>query len=175
MAHMTSSEEPADVTDSGVGRSSKSARKRAAASLQDLGVELAGWPDAELEALGLPDGLIAALGELRRLRSRGARLRQRQYIGKLMRRIDPEPVIARIDARKREHDRQVRAFQQIERWRDRLLVAEAVAIDDFLAVFPAAERATLLRLVDAARGERAADRPPAAARELFAHLKQWIR
>ena len=175
MLRMTSSEEPADATDPDSGRPSKSARKRAAASLQDLGVELADWPDAELEAVGLPEGLIAAIRELRRLRARGAQLRQRQYIGKLMRRIDPAPVIARIDARKREHDRQVRAFQQIERWRDRLLGAEATAIDDFLAAFPAAERATLLRLVDAAQAERATDRPPAAARELFAQLKQWIR
>ncbi len=175
MVRMASSEEPVDATDPGVERPSKSARKRAAASLQDLGVELAGWPDAELDALGLPDGLAGAIRELRRLRAHGAQLRQRQYIGKLMRRIDPEPVIARIDARKHEHDRQVRAFQQIERWRDRLLGAEAAAIDDFLAAHPAADRATLLRLVEAARGERAAGRPPAAARELFAHLRQWIR
>jgi ribosome-associated protein len=175
MGRMTSSEEPADATEPGVERPSKSARKRAATSLQDLGVELAGWPDAELDGLGLPDELAAAIRELRRLRAHGARLRQRQYIGKLMRRIDPEPVIARIDARKREHDRQVRAFQQIERWRDRLIGPEAAAVDDFLAAHPAADRASLLRLVEAARAERAAGRPPAAARELFAQLKQWIR
>ncbi len=175
MVRMASSEEPVDATDPGVERPSKSARKRAAASLQDLGVELAGWPDAELDALGLPDGLAGAIRELRRLRAHGAQLRQRQYIGKLMRRIDPEPVIARIDARKHEDDRQMRAFEQVERWRDRVLGAEAAAIDDFLAAHPAADRATLLRLVEAARGERAAGRPPAAARELFAHLRQWIR
>ncbi|MDE2295815.1 MAG: DUF615 domain-containing protein [Gammaproteobacteria bacterium] len=172
---MTSSEEPADSTEPGGERPSKSARKRAAASVQDLGVELADWPDAELDALGLPEGLVVAIRELRRLRARGARLRQRQYIGKLMRRIDPQPVLARIDARKREHDRQVRAFQQIERWRDRLLGTESAAADAFLAACPTADRATLLRLVEAARGERAAGRPPAAARELFAQLKQWIR
>ncbi len=174
MARMNSRDEAQNPAEPDDERPSKSARKRAAASLQDLGVELAEWPDAELDSLGLPDGLIAAIRELRRLRARGAQLRQRQYIGKLMRGIDPQPVIARIDARKREHDRHVRAFQQVERWRDRLLGAEAAAIDDFLAAFPAADRATLLRLVEAARAERAASRPPAAARELFTHLKRWI-
>ncbi len=175
MTRMKSSEDPADATEPDGGRPSKSARKRAATSIQDLGVELADWPDAELDTLGLPDGLLAAIRELRRLRSRGAQLRQRQYIGKLMRRIDPQPVMERIDARKREHDRQVRTFQQIERWRDRLLGTEAGAIDDLVAAFPAADRATLQRLVATAREERAAGRPPTAARELFAHLKQWIR
>ena len=74
-------------------RQSKSARKREAASLQELGVELAGLPDPEIAALDLPDKLFAALRDLKRLPSHGAQVRQRQYIGKLMRDIDPAPVL----------------------------------------------------------------------------------
>ena len=62
-----------------------------------------------------------ALRDLRRLPSHGAQVRQRQYIGKLMRAIDPEPVLAKLAERKTRHDQEIRQFQQIERWRDRLL------------------------------------------------------
>jgi len=162
------------VTENEAGPS-KSARKRAATELQDLGVELAELSDAELEALGLPDGLVAALRELRRLRARGARLRQRQYIGKWMRRIDPQPVLAHLAARKREHDREVREFQQIERWRDRLLAGGADALAEFVAACPGADRAMLARLLEEARRERTAGRPPTAARALHSRLEHWLR
>src|SRR5215475_9068396 len=89
-------------------RSSKSARKREASSLQDLGVKLAELPDQEIEALDLPENLFIALRDLRRLPSHGAQVRQRQYIGKLMRKIDPEPVLKKLAERKLRHDIETR-------------------------------------------------------------------
>ncbi len=89
-------------------RSSKSARKREAASLQELGVKLSALPDQEIKALDLPDNLFVALRDLRRLPSHGAQVRQRQYIGKLMRDIDPEPVLAKLAERKQRHDLDIR-------------------------------------------------------------------
>jgi ribosome-associated protein len=91
---------------------SKSARKRDATALQELGVELAALPAAALDALDLPETLRDAVMELRRLKSHGAALRQRQYIGKLMRKIDAEPIRAQLAQRKNAHDsaaRQLRA------------------------------------------------------------------
>jgi ribosome-associated protein len=73
-------------------RPSRSARKRAAEGLQKLGVRLVGLRDAELKALTLPEELLAAIHEARRLRARPAIARQHQYIGRLMRDIDPEPI-----------------------------------------------------------------------------------
>lgn len=73
-------------------RPSRSARKRAAEALQKLGVKLIALRDAELDALTLPDELLAAIHEARRLSNRAALARQRQYIGKLMRDVDPEPI-----------------------------------------------------------------------------------
>jgi len=73
-------------------RPSRSARKRAAEALQKLGVKLIALRDAELDALTLPEELLAAIHEARRLNSRAALARQRQYIGKLMRDVDPEPI-----------------------------------------------------------------------------------
>ncbi len=179
MGNMTSTEGTLDTGETEEERQSKSARKREAAALQDLGVQLSALPDQEIKELGLPDTLFIALRALRRLPSHGAQVRQRQYIGKLMRQIDPAPVLAKLAERKQRHDTEIRHFQIIERWRDRLLEAgepgsESAAIDEFLADFPAADRATLSRLVEKAGRERAEQRSPVAARELFAYLRQLL-
>src|SRR5450759_4782635 len=155
-------------------RHSKSARKREAASLQELGVRLAALPDQEIKALNLPDSLFAALRDLRRLPSHGAQVRQRQYIGKLMRDIDPEPVLAKLAERKQRHDLEIRHFQQIERWRDQLLSEPGTAIDELLAEYPKADRATLAKLLEKAERERLEQRSPVGARELFAFLRQLL-
>src|SRR6202142_1377823 len=155
-------------------RQSKSERKREAASLQELGVKLAALPDQEIKELELPDTLFVALRALRRLPSHGAQVRQRQYIGKLMREIDPEPVLAKLAERKQRHDVEIRQFQQIERWRDRLLSEDGSAVDEFLHEIPAADRATLVRLIEKANRERAEQRSPVGARELFAYLRQVL-
>ncbi len=153
---------------------SKSARKREAASLQELGVKLSALPDQEIKDLDLPENLFIALRALRRLPSHGAQVRQRQYIGKLMREIDPEPVLAKLAERKQRHDVEIRQFQQIERWRDRLLSENGTAVDEFLHEIPAADRATLVRLIEKANRERAEQRSPVGARELFAYLRQLL-
>ena len=155
-------------------RQSKSARKREAASLQELGVELAGLPDPEIAALDLPDKLFAALRDLKRLPSHGAQLRQRQYIGKLMRDIDPAPVLAKLAERKLRHDSEIRRFQLVERWRDRLLSEPATALAELLEEYPGADRAALTRLLEKAERERVDQRAPAATRELFAFLRQLL-
>jgi ribosome-associated protein len=156
------------------GRPSKSARKREAASLQDLGVDLAELPEPEIAALDLPDNLLAALRELKRLGSHGARLRQRQYIGKLMRKIDPEPLRRKLAERKLLHDAEIRRFQLAERWRDRLLEEPSTALPALLEAYPVADRAALSRLLERAQREERERRAPAAARELFGHLARLI-
>src|SRR6202789_4671339 len=127
-------------------RHSKSARKREAASLQELGVKLSALPDQELKALDLPESLFVALRDLRRLPSHGAQVRQRQYIGKLMRTIDPEPVLAKLAERKQRHDLEIRHFQQIERWRDRVLSEPVDGLKELLQEYPHADQAILSKL-----------------------------
>ena len=76
-------DEPTD--DEGEERPSKSARKRAAHAVQDLGETLIGLRPAQLQALNLPEALAEAVRAARNITSRAAGARQRQYIGKLMR------------------------------------------------------------------------------------------
>ena len=155
-------------------RLSKSARKREAATLQELGVQLSALPDQEIKALGLPDSLFTALRDLRRLPSHGAQVRQRQYIGKLMRTIDPEPVLAKLAERKQRHDSEIRHFQQIERWRDRLLSEPAAGALELQQAYPQIDRDALLKLLDKAEKERLEQRSPVGARELFAFLRELL-
>jgi ribosome-associated protein len=153
---------------------SKSARKREATALQELGVQLAGLPDAEMTQLDLPENLVTALRTLRRLSSRGAQVRQRQYIGKLMRTIDAEPVLARLAEKKLRHDTEVRHFQNLERWRERLLEEPEAASRDLLREYPGADAAQLSRLLFKIKRESEDRRSPAGARELFAWLRELM-
>jgi ribosome-associated protein len=173
MGNMSSENKTEDTGESEEQRLSKSARKREAASLQELGVKLSALPDQEIKALDLPENLFVALRDLRRLPSHGAQVRQRQYIGKLMRNIDPEPVLAKLAERKQRHDVEIRHFQQLERWRDRLL-SEPGAIDELLEEYPNADRSALTKLLEKAEKERLEQRSPVGARELFAFLRQLI-
>src|SRR5882757_4909567 len=176
MRNMTTSEfnESGETGETEEQRLSKSARKREAATLQELGVQLSALPDQEIKALGLPDSLFTALRDLRRLPSHGAQVRQRQYIGKLMRTIDPEPVLAKLAERKQRHDSEIRHFQQIERWRDRLLSEPAAGALELQQAYPQIDRAALLKLLDKAERERLEQRSPVGARELFAFLRELL-
>jgi len=173
MGKMTSGGEDGGYEESSERRASKSARKREAATLQELGVQLAALPDREIAELDLPEKLTVALRDLRRLPTHGAQLRQRQYIGKLMRSIDPEPLLAKLKERKHRHDVEVRHFQKIENWRERLL-EEPDAVEELLDEYSAADRGELSRLLDKAAKERAEQRSPSAARELFAFLRRLM-
>ena len=71
---------------------SKSARKREYIALQKLGEELITLKESDLDRLPLDDNLREAVSEARQMKAHGALRRQKQYIGKLMRHIDPEPI-----------------------------------------------------------------------------------
>ena len=119
-------DDPGD--DGGTERPSKSARKRAAHAAQDLGEALVRLSDAELSALELPEALREALRAARRIASRAALARQRQYIGKLMRQVDPEPIRAALAARSERHARDTERFRRVENWRERLVTEGEAAL-----------------------------------------------
>lgn len=81
---------------------SKSARKREYLALQKLGESLILLQESDLLALDLDEDLLEAVLEAKRMKKRGALRRQKQYLGKLMSRADPEPIraaLARMDKR----------------------------------------------------------------------------
>jgi ribosome-associated protein len=163
-------------------RPSKSERKRAAHAAQDLGEALIRLRDAELDALSLPERLTDAIREARRITSRAGGARQRQYIGKLMREMDLEPIRAALAARSERDALESQHFQRAENWRERLIVEGDSALDALARLRPRLDRERWSHWVDAARAERArggvaqrAGRTAGpAARELFRALRALL-
>jgi ribosome-associated protein len=73
---------------------SKTARKREFLALQKLGEELIALKESDLRQIGLDEDLLEAVLEARKIKSHSALRRQKQYIGKIMRHVDPEPIRA---------------------------------------------------------------------------------
>ena len=139
-------------------------------ALQSLGARLVALDAARLATLDLPERLADAVTLARTITRHEARRRQMQYIGRLMREVDPAPIEAALE-RFAEGPAQDKArFAALERWRTRL-IDEPAALDDFVAAHPRADRAALAELIAKARAERGGSSPPHHQRALFRLLK----
>lgn len=148
---------------------SKTQLKREAEALQSLGEALAELPSDALEPLGLPDRLLHALEELRRITSHEARRRQRQFIGRLMRNVDPAPLQALLESRARPSREAARLFRIAEQWRDRLVAEGAAAVSAFVIACPGVDATELGEAVEAARAGRSG-----APKRLFRMIKALV-
>ena len=152
---------------------SKTQRKKQMLALQDLGAELVALNEDQLMAMALPENLHDAVIGAKGMTKFEARRRQLQYIGKLMRTIDPEPVRARIDAWKTKTRERTARLHLIGRWRERLLADDA-ALGELVASYPHADAQQLRGLVRNAQRERLLDSPPKSYRTLFQALREII-
>lgn len=134
--------------------------------LQDLGETLTKLSREQLKQLDLPEILVDAIEELERVGKHEATRRHMQYIGKLMRDIDPVPIRAQIDRWESGTRANVAAFKTAERWRDRL-IAEPNALGEFVLTQPDVDRKALAVLIEKAKLESARGQAPAAARQIF--------
>jgi ribosome-associated protein len=150
---------------------SKTRRKQEMHDLQALGAELVGLSAAHLERMVLPAELAQAVRAARRIASHEARRRQVQYIGKLMRGIDAEPIRAQLAAVHGGSAQERARHQRLEHWRARLLEDDG-ALTEFFQAHPASDLQQLRALIRNARREQAAARPPRAYRELFRVLRE---
>jgi len=143
-------------------------------ALQDMGEALVALEPKRLAELAaeafLPDTLIDAIREARAITAWGARKRQIQYIGKLMREVDPEPIRRRLDLLAHGRDANAARLHALEQLRDRL-IAEPTTLDRLAAEFPRLDRPRLRALIQKARDERERGAAPHAFRELFRALK----
>ena len=156
----------------GAERPSKSAAKRAALAAQELGEALIDLSDGELDALALPEELTAAVRAARRITSRAGGARQRQYIGKLMRALDPEPIRAALAARGAVSAREAERFRRVEAWRERLIEGGAAVLEELGRAHPGIDTAEWAQRVADAQAERSRRAGAAgASRELFRALR----
>jgi ribosome-associated protein len=157
----------------GYTRPSKSQLKRDMHDLQDLGEALVAFPEDQLNALEISESLLEAIRELKRTRTHGGRRRQMQYIGKLMRGIDAEPIRAAVEAMQRGRDQESMALHEAERWRARFMEGDE-ALTEWVAEHPAGDLQKLRSLIRAARaaaGDAPAHPNVRAFRELFRFIK----
>jgi ribosome-associated protein len=144
--------------------------KREAEQAQHLGEQLIALKESELAALDLPEPVADAIRAARTIRQHGALRRQRQYIGKLMRKIDIEPIRAALADREQDRHRNARDFKALETWRERLLNDGDTALKAWLAEHPQSDAEKLRGLIDnACKAPNPATRKT-ASRSLFRYL-----
>lgn len=162
--------DPDEVPDHGYTKPSKSQQKRDMTALQKLGEELVLQSAERLERVDMPDDLRTAIADARRITDHEGRRRQMQFIGRLMRDVDPGPIRAALDAWTGASRAETNLLHELERWRERLL-ADDEALTAFATEYPAAlNPATLQQLrttIRATKKERVDQRPPKNHRELF--------
>ena len=139
--------------------------------LQALGAALVALPDASVASIALPDSLAQAITEARRITSREGKRRQLQYIGRLMRDLDPEPIRAELDRIEGRSAAEAARHRRLEQLRGRLLEDDE-ALTEFAREHPAADLQVLRALIRNARREQKEGRPPHAFRELFRVLRE---
>lgn len=150
---------------------SKTKKKREVEELQKLGAALIALPAVTLDALDLPAQLLVAVRDAQRFTSHGAKRRQLQFIGKVMRKIDPEPVRAAVAAITNQ-SATVRARQKrLEQWRERL-IADDAALTEFAGAHAGADLQAMRTIIRNARKEIAESKPPRAQRELFRLIRE---
>jgi len=163
-------ESPADDT---AQASSKTQRKNDAHALQQLGAELVALSRAQLLQLDLHEPLLDAVLAAQRIDAHEGKRRQLQFIGKLMRNVDPAPIQARLDEWKAVPAAQVARMHRLENWRERLL-AEPGALNELATEFPHADLQQLRTLIRNVQREREQGKPPKNYRAMFQFLRDII-
>ena len=151
---------------------SKTQKKRDAEALQTLGLQLTQLSDEQLQQVPLPENLLDAILTARKIHQHGGLKRQQQYIGKLMRNLDPQPIEQVLNQFQMKRKRETTQFHQIEQWRDQLINNSSTAMDEVLSQFPDLDRQYLRQLVRNAQDGSNEQKSKKAARKLFQYLQE---
>jgi ribosome-associated protein len=150
---------------------SRTEKKKAALSLQELGEQLVTLSNEQLRSIDLPESLFTAIQLAKKTTKHVPLLRQMQYIGTLMRKHDTAAIRELLHTIEEGNHKRTMAFRQIETWRDELVAGNDQVLETVLAERPLADRRQLLDLVKKARDERSRNTPsPKASRALFRYL-----
>lgn len=141
-----------EIDENGYDRPSKSQVKREMHALLDLGKRLIELSDDRLKQLQLDERLLAAIKDAKRITAREGRRRQIHFVGKLMRMVDPEPILQQLDIWENGSREQTQAMHRLEALRD-LLLRNDDALTEFMNEFSGADIQQLRTLIRAARKE----------------------
>jgi ribosome-associated protein len=153
------------------GRPSKTKQKEAMHELRDLGAELVELSVGQLKKINLPENIFDAVRECQKITAHGARRRQIQYLGKLMRGVDDEPIRAGLAMLRGESAAETARLHRLERFRTRLLEDEAV-LAEIAAQWPGVDIQHLRTLRRNALKEKDNNKPPKNFRAIFQILQE---
>ena len=153
------------------GRPSKTKQKEAMHELRDLGAELVELSVGQLKRINLPENIFDAVRECQKITAHGARRRQIQYLGKLMRSVDDEPIRAGLALLRGESSAETARLHRLERLRVKLLEDEST-LSDIAALWPSVDLQHLRQLRRNAIKEQEQNKPPKNFRAIFQVLQE---
>lgn len=154
---------------------SKSQIKRDMIALQELGIKVMSLSKQQLDTLPLNETILAAVEESKRITQHEAKRRHAQYVGKLMRQADHEAIRYGLDLLDPSSEAHSQFFQQVERWRDRMMDNLADNMAAFLELYPDTNRQLLRQLATNAKKE--VEKKPdqwASRKKLFQFIKSTM-
>ncbi|WP_226702217.1 ribosome biogenesis factor YjgA [Microbulbifer elongatus] len=153
---------------------SKTQIKEEMHQLQELGKKLTELSAAKLAEVPMDADLAEGIATMHRIKSREARRRQLQYIGKLMRKADVEAIEAVLEKHKEQDHLHLRFDRMAEEWRERLLTQGKEAQSAFFDAFPGADHQQLRTLIRESNKEIANKKAPTNQRKLFRYLRDFF-
>jgi len=150
----------------GTDEATRTDLKRESTEIQKLGEDLLTLRAELLTRLQLPEKLVEAIAESKRITNFEGKRRQMQFIGKLMRKLEPEQHEAIRVALVEQHTPsalETQTLHQAEIWRDRLL-ADDDALGQWINLSPSTDSQQLRALVRQARKDAVPERPGEAQR-----------
>lgn len=170
---------PEEIALEEVGPPSKTQLKAEADEKQALGEALLTLRADLMARLDLPEKLLDAIAQAKKITNFEGKRRQMQFIGKLMRPLDTEPIRAAIDEQKNGSAQLTLALHLAEQWRDKLIASDD-AMGDWLAEHPDTDSQQLRALVRQARKDAKPEKPGEAPRhgksyrEIFQLVRQTL-
>jgi ribosome-associated protein len=167
---------PEEIALEEVGPPSKTQLKAEADEKQALGEALLSLRADLMARLDLPEKLLDAITQAKRITNFEGRRRQMQFIGKLMRPLDPEPIRAAIDEQKNGSAQLTLALHLAEQWRDKLIDSDD-ALGAWLTEHPDTDSQQLRALVRQARKDAKPEKPGEAPRhgKAYREIFQLVR
>lgn len=154
---------------------SKSAIKREAEYLKELGTRLLKLNVQQLESIPMSDALSAAINEGKRMKSHEALRRHKQYIGKVLRAENLDAIVTFMNDIENAHTLHTRSFHQLETLRDKLISGDNLVIGEVIAEFQNIDTQKLRQLVRNAKKEYDTNQLPTTNKPETTHSRKLFR
>ncbi len=153
-------------------KKSRTLVKHEAENLQRLGESIVNFSKDQIEGMSIPGKLKEAVIAAKSMKKFGARRRQLQYIGSIMRDTDTDAVIEAVKKISMGRDIAVRKFKKLENWRDNLVCGPDCFVEKFIQLYPAADRQHLRILIRNAKKEIKNNLSSKSSRSLFKYIRK---